>query len=134
VASPPAAPTAAPDAAAQERCDAIQAEFRAKPERKPLRRDPPPLAAAQLPTDDPLSLRLADELEYARRMLDHMGDALSGDPLVVGRHITSLQSVDIVGQVLGHIANIMRSSDRNGAVERIGMCDLKARLKRKGGV
>lgn len=119
----------------QQRCDAIQAEFRAQPpERKSIRRDPPPLAQALVPTDDLLKLRLAEELEFARRLLDQMGDALSGDPQVVGRHITSLQSVDIVGQILGHIATVIRSSDPNGAVERIGMGDLKGRLKRKGGV
>lgn len=132
-----------PVPSAQERCDAIQAEFRAAQEarspreteaRKPLRRDPPPLPAALAPTGDPLKLRLADELEYARRMLDAMGDSLSADPLVVGRHMTSLQTVDIAGQILGHIANVIRSSDPAGAVDRIGMCDLKARLKRKGGV
>src|SRR5436305_10780139 len=74
----------APVQSAQERCDAIQAEFRAdsarppirreaepEPEpRKSIRRDPPPPSAALTPTDDPLKLRLADELEYARRMLD----------------------------------------------------------------
>ena len=77
-----------------------------------------------------MQLRLAEELEYARRMLDQMGDTLSADPMVVGRHMTSLQTVDIVGQILGHVANVTRSSDPNGAVERIGMCELKARLTR----
>ena len=119
---------------AQGRCDAIQAEYRAHPERRSIRREAPPLPAALVPTDDTLKLRLAEELEYARRMLDNMGDALSADQLVVSRHMTSLQSVDIVGQILGHIANVVRSSDPSGAVERIGMCDLKARLKRTGGL
>jgi len=131
---------------AQERCDAIQAEFRAEQEdgrpsirrepepRKSIRRDPPPLPKALVPTDDPLKLRLAEELEYARRMLDAMGDALAADPIVVGRHMTSLQTVDIAGQILEHIANVIRSSDRAAAVEQIGMCDLKGRLKRLGGV
>jgi hypothetical protein len=137
--------TAARASPAQERCDAIQAEFRAEqdarpsirrePEpRKSIRRDPPPLPKALVPTDDPLKLRLAEELEYARRMLDAMGDALAADPVVVGRHMTSLQTVDIAGQILGHIASVIRSSDRAAAVEQIGMCDLKGRLKRLGGV
>jgi len=78
-----------------------------------------------------IKLRLAEELEYARRMLDTMGDELSGDLGVVMRHGMALQSVDIVGQMLGHIANVVRSSDPEGAVDRIGMCDLKARLTRK---
>ena len=40
------------------------------------------------------------------------------------------QSIDFIGQLLGHIAAVTRSSDPNGAVERIGMCELKARLTR----
>lgn len=123
-------PMAAP-ATAQARCDAIQAEFRAAPERKPLRRDPPPPAPETIPTDDELQLRLAEELDYARRMLDAMGDALSSDMHLLARHGVQLQSVDIVGQILGHIATVIRSSDPKRAVERIGMCELKARLKRQ---
>ena len=84
-----------------------------------------------IPTDDALKLRLAEELEYARRMVETMGDSLSADPGVVMRHMVSLQSVDIVAQILGHIANVVRSSDPEGAVERIGMSELKARLKRQ---
>ena len=130
----------APPHLRQSRCDAIQAQYRAEaqersstaraPERRSIRRDPPPRPPALIPTEDPLQLRLAEELEYARRMLDQMGDTLSADPMVVGRHMTSLQTVDIVGQILGHVANVTRSSDPNGAVERIGMCELKARLTR----
>ena len=135
----------APAQSAQERCDAIQAEFRAdsarppirreaepEPEpRKSIRRDPPPPPAALTPTDDPLKLRLADELEYARRMLNSMGDGLASDVVIVGRHLAELQTVDIVGQMLGHIADVIRSSDPPGAVDAIGMSALKARLMRK---
>lgn len=124
----------APARAAQARCDAIQAEYRASPQRRSIRRDPPPLAPALVPSDDALKLRLAEELEYVRRMLDSMGDQLSADTAVLMRHGTALQSIDIVGQILGHIATVTRSSDPAGAVERIGMCDLKARLKRGGGL
>ena len=63
-----------------------------------------------------------------------MGDELSADIGVVMRHAMALQTVDIVGQMLGHIANVVRSSDPGGAVDRIGMCELKARLTRKGSV
>jgi hypothetical protein len=86
---------------------------------------------ALVPTDDRLRLRLAEEIEYARRMLDVMGDALTSDRAVVVRHGTALQSVDIVGQMLGHIANVVRSSDPEGAVDLIGMAELKARLQRR---
>ena len=119
---------------AQSRCDSIQAEFRAErdqEERGAIRRDPPPLDPALAPTDDELRLRLSQELEYARRMLDAMGDELSGDMAVVMRHAVALQSVDIVGQMLGHIAAVIRSSAPERAVDRIGMCELKARLTRR---
>jgi hypothetical protein len=117
---------------AQARCDAIQAAFRADGERSSIRRKPPPLPTALRPSDDLLMLRLAEELEYARRMLDLMGDELASDMAVVMRHSVQLQSVDIVGQMLGHIASVVRSGDPEAAVERIGMCDLKARLTRSG--
>jgi hypothetical protein len=115
----------------QARCDSIQAEFRAEtPARRSIRRDPPPIPPALIQTDDPLLLRLAEELEYARRMLEAMGETLSADGLLVARHLTALQSVDIVAQMIGHIADVVRSSDPAGAVERIGMHNLKARLTR----
>ena len=102
----------------------------APPTKKSIRREAPPIAPALVPTDDRLRQRLAEELEYARRMLDIMGDNLASDGAVVVRHGTSLQSVDIVGQMIGHIANVIRSSDPEGAVELIGMSELKARLQR----
>lgn len=103
-------------------------------ERKPLRRDAAPRA---LPspiedTQDRLRLRLSEELEYARRMLDITGDQLSADRIAVTRHAVALQSLDKVGQILGHIASIIRSSDPESAVDAIGMGDLKARLTRSG--
>lgn len=120
---------------AQARCDAIQAEFHATPhERRSIRRDPPPRPPPLVPTDDQLLLRLAEELEYARRMIEAMGDALSADMTVVTRHAVALQSIDIAGQMLGHVATVVRSSDRDEAVDRIGMSDLKGRLQRRGGV
>ena len=128
----------------QVRCDEIQAAFREEQTRSPfapkpepkrsIRRDPPPLPKAQVPTDDVLKLRLAEELEYARRMIETMGDTLSVDPQLVMRHMVALQSIDIAGQILGHIATVIRSSDPEGAVDLIGMCDLRGRLKRAGGI
>ena len=118
---------------AQSICDSIQAEFRAEQdsEKRSIRREAPPLDPALVPTDDELRLRLAEELEFARRMLDAMGDELSSDMAVVMRHSVALQTVDIVGQMLGHIAAVTRSSAPDRAVERIGMCELKARLSRQ---
>jgi hypothetical protein len=123
---------------AQSVCDSIQAEFhaqQARPAKRSIRREnAPPLDPALIPTDDELRVRLAEELEYARRMLDAMGDELSADMAVVMRHAVALQSIDIVGQMLGHIAAVTRSSAPDRAVERIGMCELKGRLTRRGTV
>jgi hypothetical protein len=71
---------------------------------------------------------LAEELDHARRMLGAMGDELALDSQVVTEHGLALQAVDIVGQMIGHIANVVRAEDRNAAVDRIGMCELKAKL------
>ena len=102
-----------------------------QPVRRSIRRDPPPAPPPLLPTDDQLRLRLAEELEYARRMLTALGERLASDPAVVTRHTGPLQSVDIIGQMLGHIANVVRCSTPEDAVERIGMCELKGRLQRR---
>ena len=106
----------------------------AEQERRPLRRDVQHLTAVEAPqqTDDQLRIRLGEELEYARRMLDITGDELSADPIAVARHLVSLQYLDKVGQMLGHIANVIRSTDPTSAVKEIGMGDLKARLTRSG--
>ena len=50
--------------------------------------------------------------------------------------VSSLQEVgaidtQLVGQMLGHLASVLRSSDMTGAVDRIGMAELKARLMRR---
>lgn len=105
-------------------------------EKKPIRREPLRSDSAPPPasTDNVLRLRLADEIDYARRMLAALGDELSNDAPVVARHGTALQSVDLVAQVLGHLAAVVRAEDAEQAVERIGMAELKARLKRRGGV
>lgn len=118
----------------QARCDAIQAAFRTADAPLSLFCEPPPQPPQIAPTDSVLNLRLADELDYARRMLDQMGDELAADMGVVMRHSVALQTVDIVGQMVGHIANVVRSSDPDASVKRIGMGDLKARLLRSGGL
>ncbi len=71
---------------------------------------------------------LAAELDHARAMLVSMGDELALDHAVVAEHGLALQAVDIVGQLLGHIANVVRADDQVSAVDKIGMCELKAKL------
>ena len=76
----------------------------------------------------PLDQLLAAELDHARDMLVMMGDELAMSPDIVAEHGMALQAVDIVGQMIGHIANVVRAADREDAIERIGMGDLKAKL------
>ena len=100
-------------------------------ERRPLRRDGPARADPAPQSDDALKVRLGEELDYVRRMLEALGDQLSGDPILIRRHAVALQSLDIVGQILGHVGTVVRSSDPHTAVEDIGMGDLRARLMRR---
>lgn len=76
----------------------------------------------------PLDHLLAAELDHARDMLVMMGDELAMTPEIVAEHGMALQAVDIVGQMLGHIANVVRADDPRAAIDRIGMCELKAKL------
>ena len=76
----------------------------------------------------PLDHLLAAELDHARDLLVMMGDELAMTPEIVAEHGLALQAVDIVGQMLGHIANVVRAEDRGEAIERIGKSDLKAKL------
>ncbi len=113
----------------QRRVDAIQAEARADPVTgRALRSSEGP---ATKPVCRDLDSRLADELGYVQRLLEGLGDELIADLLLIQRHGKSLQSLDLVGQILGHVSAILRADDKAAIVEDIGMEDLRARLKRK---
>jgi hypothetical protein len=101
-------------------------------QRKPRPRERAQPAAPPESGTDILRIRLGEELDYARRRLDALGDELSADPILIRRHHVSLQSLDIVGQILGHIGDVIRSGDPQAAIESIGMGDLKGRLMRSG--
>ena len=76
----------------------------------------------------PLDHLLAAELDHARDMLVMMGDELAMNAELIAEHGMALQAIDIVGQMLGHIANVVRAEDRGHAIDRIGMCELKTKL------
>jgi len=100
---------------------------------KPLRRDGtgPVRPAFVPPSEDMLRIRLGEELDYVRRLLDVTANQLCRDPILIRRHALALQSIDKITQILMHIADIIRSSDPSGTVETIRMADLKARLTRR---
>jgi hypothetical protein len=112
----------------QRRVDAIQAGARAAPVIGRALRSPE--GPATKPAVADLDARLADELGYVQRLLESLGDELIADLLLIQRHGKSLQRLDLVGQILGHVSVILRADDKAAVIEDIGMEDLRARLRR----
>jgi hypothetical protein len=75
--------------------------------------------------------RIVEELGQVRLLLDSLGEALVEDPHVVQQHMQTLQNLDRASQILDHLAAILGSGDRLGAVQGVAMQDLKARLLRQ---
>jgi hypothetical protein len=122
------------DAAAQARVDAIVASARAQEPvtlPRPLFRAPVVLPLD--PSTDLLDRRLEEELAFCRRTLEGMGDKQCDDPILLSRHQVTLQSIDLLAQMLGHIAAVVGAADRADAVSRIGMIELRNRLTREHG-
>jgi hypothetical protein len=82
------------------------------------------------PSESQLDHRMAEELQVVRRRIEQIGDSLAADPMVVHRHSFALQSFDLMNQVLTHLTSVIESEDKEAAVERISLRDLKARLQR----
>ena len=117
-------------AVTQADCDAIQAAARRdRSNHLPLLHRVACIEPLE-PTGDVIELRLAEEIDYAQRLLEAVGDRLVSDPLILERHETTLQSFDIIAQLLGHLSKVVGSSDKLEAIDRIGMQELRARLKR----
>lgn len=92
-----------------------------------------PAPASSLPlarTEDVLSARVAEELDYVRRLIEGIGDRLVADRVVLQKHSDALQGFDVIGQLLGHLSAVVAAADRDAAVDRIGMQELKTRLTR----
>jgi hypothetical protein len=114
----------------QQRVDEIQSEARRDEARSRLFVPRPASSLPLAPTEDQISARIAEEIDHARRILDALGDKLSGDVAVLQRHGKSLQAFDVIGQLLGHLSSVVGAADREAAIERIGMAELKTRLTR----
>ena len=115
----------------QKRVDEIQAALRAETSTKPkvsLFRAAPERSP---PSDDPLDHRLAEELDCVTRHLEQLGAVLANNPVLVHRHATQLQSIDLVNQVLGHLSRIISAEDKELAVEQVSLRDLRSRLQRR---
>lgn len=86
------------------------------------------------PTENVLLQRISDELDFAWRQIDLARATMARDGVTAARHQGSLQAVDAVGQTLGQLAVVLRSSLPERAVERVLMPDLRGRLQRTGGI
>jgi len=115
----------------QKRVDEIHAALRGEASATPrvsLFRVPPERSAL---SDEPLDHRLAEELDCIQRHLEQLGAVLAGNPLLVHRHATQLQSIDLVNQVLGHLSRIVSAKDKELAVEQVSLRELRCRLQRR---
>lgn len=88
-----------------------------------------PFDPASVPED--LDRRLAEEIAFVQRLLDSIAGVLADERLLVQRHPGAVQNFDLAGQILWHVAAILRSDNRAAAIHAIGIDDLRARLTRK---
>ncbi|WP_426267477.1 hypothetical protein [Sphingomonas sp. LHG3443-2] len=97
--------------------------------RKSIRREnPPPLNPIYIATEDKLLLAISDELHYAERRLSAVGDVLANDPNLIFKHGARAQEIDLIGQILCRIAEVISSSDPTGRARRLGNVELRSRL------
>ena len=78
-----------------------------------------------------LGERLAGELDAARRTLEELALRLCLDPVVFERHAEPLQQFDQLGQVIGEVATILRTTA--SAPHAIGAVRLEAMRDRLAG-
>lgn len=114
----------------QRAVDEAQAALRADIEagNRSLFKPPPPNPGR---SDSVLEQRIAEELELVVRKLEQLGDILASDPILLHRHAPQLQSIDLMQQLLGHLARVVAARDKTMAVDRISLRELSSRLKRR---
>ena len=121
----------------QRRVDAIQAQIRSEIAARGELAEPPrasifkPAPPRPVPSANALDHRIAEELDHVVRKLEHLGGSLAANPILLQRHGAELQSIDLIKQIVGHLARVVEAEDEEWAVERITLQDLRARLQRK---
>lgn len=61
--------------------------------------------------------------------IERLGAELCGDPAFVERHLTALQSIDLIAQQQHAIAALLQADCAANGVERVGLHDLQQRLR-----
>ncbi len=118
----------------QARVDRIVAQARADLATGPVQPARGPVLTSQplALTENVLDRRLAEELDYARRHLDTIGDVLSENGYLLHKHARELQAIDRVNQLLAHVGRVIEAADRRQAAASITLEDLRGRLLRTG--
>ena len=111
----------------QARVDAIQSAVRAGVELQP---EAPSATGAGLSGKD-LDARIAEEIDFLRRLIDNLGEELTDDPIVVQRHLQAVQTLDRASQILGHLGAVLSAPDRLATAQAISLQELRERLLRK---
>jgi hypothetical protein len=93
-----------------------------------LARSADPLPAA---SDCQVDVRLAEELETIRRYVEMASRILATDATVCHRHPAMARDLQNAQKVLGQLAAIVAAADKDAAIERIALPELKARMLRK---
>lgn len=81
------------------------------------------------PSRSPLDARLARELQYARSLLQFITEPIINDHTLLQRYGRNLQEIDYISQLLGHVAQIIATEDKEIAINQIGVAELRSRLK-----
>ena len=91
-----------------------------------------PISAAGKQTEvrSDLSPRIAEEMRSLARRLESLGDSLASDPILLFRYQRQLQDIDVMMQILGHLATVTEAKDQLWAAKAIGRESLQRRLLR----
>ena len=90
-------------------------------------------APAFIQTSVPMGDALADELVRASRILGDLAYDLGSDEATLRRHLTGLQSIDHVTQILLNLASVLRGGDGQDQLAEVTLEDMLARLRTSQG-
>jgi hypothetical protein len=80
------------------------------------------------PSRDPMDGWLARELQYAQSILEQISQPISNDHVLLRKHGASLQKLDFVSQLLGQLAKIASTEDKDCAINQVEIAELRSRL------
>lgn len=109
----------------QARVDQVQAALRSGAPAVAQPPAPPSVSALRRRESDSL---IGQEIMLVKHMLDRISSELSEDIEVLMRHERALQNCDIASAILDLVAKVVAADDREAAIARVNMHEVKARL------